>query len=158
MKQEDAFPVEPFVPLELNRFKNSNINRRLNDKEIIKSKIGVIPSDNILEDDTLDNDVNIAYQRQLVRDQKKLRQFCISKGLGRDVNYKNYDILRQIDSNNDKIQKLNEVIVNLVANDPNKAEIQQSVEGINFINQQTLNNNDTSNTNNTDNTDNIDNN
>ena len=158
MKQEDAFPIEPFIPLELNRFKNSNINRRLNDKEIIKSKIGVIPSDNILEDDTLDNDINIAYQRQLVRDQEKLRKFCISKGLGRDVNYKNYDILRQIDSNNEKIEKLNEVIVNLVANDPNKAEIQQSIEGINFINQQTLNNNDTSNTNNVDNTDNINNN
>ena len=84
-----------------------------------------------------------------------MKQFCISKGLGRDVNYKNYDILRQIDSNNEKIEKLNEVIINLVANDPNKSEIQQSIEGINFINQQTLNNNDKSNT---DNVDNINNN
>ena len=136
MKQENSFPTEPFIPLDMNRFKDYKINKLLTDKEIIKSKIGVIPSENILEDDSLDNDVNIAYHKQLLRDKERLRQFCLSKGLGRQNNYKNYDILKQIDENNEKIESLNKAIVNLITNDPNKKKIQESIEGINFINQQ----------------------
>ena len=156
MKQEDSFPVEPFVPLEINRFKDSNINIRMSDKQIIKSKMGVSPYDNILDEDTLDNDINIAHQKQILKDKERLRKFCLAKGLGKDINYKNYDILKEIDSNNEQIEKLNKVILNLIKNDPNKKKIQESIEGINFISQQPVNVEDNSESN-LDNTNNSDN-
>jgi len=133
MKQEDAHFMAPFVPLDLNKYVDSNLDMRLTERTIIQTKLGIIPGQSQMEEETLDDDVNIAYQRQLLEDKKRLRDFCSSRALRTDTNYKNYDVLRSIDENADKIDKLNQAIKDLVSFDPDQRVIKESVVGIDFI-------------------------
>jgi len=106
---------------------------RLTERAIIQTKLGIIPGQSQMEEETLDDDVNIAYQRQLLEDKKKLRDFCASRALRTDTNYKNYDVLRSIDENADKIEKLNQAIKDLISFDPDQRAIKESVVGVDFI-------------------------
>jgi len=133
MKQEDAHFMAPFVPLDLNKYVDSNLDMRLTERTIIQTKLGIIPGQSQMEEETLDDDVNIAYQRQLLEDKKKLRDFCASRALRTDTNYKNYDVLRSIDENADKIEKLNQAIKDLISFDPDQRAIKESVVGVDFI-------------------------
>ena len=133
MKQEDAHFMAPFVPLDLNKYVDSNLDMRLTERAIIQTKLGIIPGQSQMEEETLDDDVNIAYQRQLLEDKKKLRDFCASRALRTDTNYKNYDVLRSIDENADKIEKLNQAIKDLISFDPDQRAIKESVVGVDFI-------------------------
>jgi hypothetical protein len=133
MKQEDAHFMSPFVPLDLNKYVDSNLDMRLTERTIIQTKLGVIPGQSQLEEETLDDDVNMAYQRQLLEDKKRLREFCASRSLRTDANYKNYDVLRSIDDNAAKIEKLNQSIKDLISFDPDQRAIKESVVGVDFI-------------------------
>ena len=133
MKQEDAHFMAPFVPLDLNKYVDSNLDMRLTERTIIQTKLGIIPGQSQMEEETLDDDVNIAYQRQLLEDKKKLRDFCASRALRTDTNYKNYDVLRSIDENADKIEKLNQAIKDLISFDPDQRAIKESVVGVDFL-------------------------
>ena len=133
MKQEDAHFMSPFVPLDLNKYVDSSLDMRLTERTIIQTKLGVIPGQSQLEEETLDDDVNMAYQRQLLEDKKRLREFCASRSLRTDANYKNYDVLRSIDDNAAKIEKLNQSIKDLIRFDPDQRAIKESVVGVDFI-------------------------
>lgn len=133
MKQEDAHFMSPFVPLDLNKYVDSNLDLRLTERTIIQTKLGIIPGQSILEEETLDDDVNMAYKRQLLEDKKKLREFCASRSLRTDANYKNYDVLRSIDDNAAKIDKINQSIKDLISFDPDQRAIKESVVGLDFI-------------------------
>jgi hypothetical protein len=133
MKQEDAHFMAPFIPLDLNKYVDSNLDMRLTERTIIQTKLGIIPGQSILEEETLDDDVNMAYQRQLLEDKKRLRDFCASRSLRTDANYKNFDVLRTIDDNAAKIDKINQSIKDLISFDPDQRVIKESVAGLDFI-------------------------
>lgn len=133
MKQEDAHFMAPFVPLDLNKYVDSNLDMRLTERTIIQTKLGIIPGQSLLEEETLDDDVNMAYQRQLLEDKKRLRDFCASRSLRTDSNYKNYDVLRTIDDNAAKIDKINKALADLISFDPDQRAIKESVVGLDFI-------------------------
>jgi hypothetical protein len=66
-------------------------------------------------------------------DKKRLREFCLKRGIQTDVNYRNYELDKTIDENARKIEKLEEVIKELIKFDPDNKKIQESNIGINFI-------------------------
>lgn len=133
MKQEDAHFMAPFVPLDLNKYVDSTLDMRLTERTIIQTKLGVVPGQGLLEEEALDDDVNMAYQRQLLEDKKRLRDFCANRALRTDANYKNYDVLRAIDDNATKIEKLTSAIQDLISFDPDQKAIKESVLGIDII-------------------------
>ena len=133
MKQEDAHFMAPFVPLDLNKYVDSALDMRLTERTIIQTKLGVVPGQGLLEEEALDDDVNMAYQRQLLEDKKRLRNFCANRALRTDANYKNYDVLRSIDDNATKIEKLTSSIQDLISFDPDQKAIKESVLGIDII-------------------------
>jgi len=133
MKQEEPAFMSPFVPFELNSFLDSRLNKRITDRIIIKSKLGIFTRSGMMEEEALDNDINIAYQRQQLMDKKRLREFCLKRGIQTDVNYRNYELDKTIDENARKIEKLEEVIKELIKFDPDNKKIQESNIGINFI-------------------------
>jgi hypothetical protein len=127
MKQEEPHLMAPFVPFELNKaLDSSTSSRRMTDRMIIKSKMGILPAQGASEEDALDDDVNMAYQRQLLNDKQRLRQFCSARGFNTDANYKNYSVLREIDANKEKINQLNTLIKDLVSFDPDAKPIQDA--------------------------------
>lgn len=133
MKQEDTHFMAPFVPLDLNKYVDSALDMRLTERTIIQTKLGVVPGQGLLEEEALDDDVNMAYQRQLLEDKKRLRDFCANRALRTDANYKNYDVLRSIDDNATKIEKLTSSIQDLISFDPDQKAIKESVLGIDII-------------------------
>lgn len=138
MKQEEPAFMTPFVPFELNRFLDSRLNRRLTDRLILKTKMGIYTRLGLMEEDMLDEDINMAYQRQQLSDKKRLREFCLSRGIQTDVNYKNYEMEKVIDENARKIENLEKSIKDLISFDPDVKPIQESAQGVNFIKQDDL--------------------
>jgi hypothetical protein len=139
MKQEDPAFMSPFVPFELNKFMDYRQNRRLTDRLILKTKMGIYTNLGLMEEELLDDDINMAYQRQQLKDKKKLREFCLKRGIQTDVNYKNYEMEKEIDKNARKIQKIETAIKNLINFDPDIKAIQDSTLGINFISEDDIN-------------------
>lgn len=133
MKQEEPHITAKFVPFEMNRYLDSSLDKRIADRTIIKSKLGIFTKQGMLEEESLDDDINMAHQRQMLLDKKRLRNFCASRGFKTDVNYKNYKVLSQIEDNDQKIEKLNTVIKDLISFDPEQKAIQESVAGINYL-------------------------
>lgn len=133
MKQEEPHITAKFIPFEMNRYLDSSLDKRIADRTIIKSKLGIFTKQGMLEEEALDDDINMAYQRQMLLDKKRLRNFCASRGFKTDVNYKNYKVLSQIENNDQKIEKLNKVIKDLISFDPEQKAIQESIAGINYL-------------------------
>ena len=134
MKQEESAIMSPFVPFELNSFLDSRLDKRLTDRNIIKSKLGIFTKSGLIEEDALDNDINIAYQRQQIEDKKRLRNFCAKRGIQTDANFRNFELDKVIDDNDRKIQDLENVIKQLIKFDPDNKQIQESIAGVNFLN------------------------
>lgn len=136
MKQEEAHITAPFVPLELNRYLDSSLDPRLTERTIINTKVGssVAAAGTLAADvdEQLDNDVNMAYQRQMLADKVRLRQFCAKRGFGTKADNKNFELMREIDQNNEKIEQLNRAIVDLVSFDADKRQIQDAVIGVSY--------------------------
>lgn len=136
MKQEEVHITAPFVPLELNRYLDSSLDPRITARTIINSKVGsAIASEGTLAsdiDNQLDNDINMAYQRQMLADKTRLRQFCAKRGFGTKAQHKNFGLMRKIDDNNVKIEQLNKAIVDIVSLDADRQRIQDAVIGVNF--------------------------
>ena len=95
--------------------------------------MGIYTRLGLMEEDLLDDDINMAYQRQQLKDKKRLREFCLSRGIQTDVNYRNYKMEKVIDDNERKIDKLEQSIKELIAFDPDIKEIQESTQGVNFV-------------------------
>lgn len=136
MKQEEVHITSPFVPLELNKYLDSSLNPRLTERNIIDTKVGssvsVMNTISNNVSDQLDNDINMAYQRQMLADKQRLRQFCSKRGFGTKAEHRNFELMREIDKNNEKIEQLNRAIVDLVAFDADKRKIQDAVIGISY--------------------------
>lgn len=136
MKQEEPDFQSKFVPFELNRFLTGGLENILTDRNIIMSKLGIYTGQGLLEEQALDDDINMAYQRQMLLDKKRLREFCKGRGLLTENNQRDYSVLRKVEDNKKKIDKLNDIIAKLISYDPDQKPIQESVMGINFIESQ----------------------
>jgi hypothetical protein len=78
------------------------------------------------DDDETDDDPNFAYQKQTIENQKRLRDFCSKRNvMTGDNNYENYDLLSSVDKNNTKIEKLKNIVNNLLAYEPNSSIIKE---------------------------------
>jgi hypothetical protein len=130
MKQNIAYYLGDFLPLEY-QTSSSGISKAgtefvLSDQDVLKSKVGNI--DKYLKilatSDTTDEDTNVAYQKMILETRADLRQFCASRNNGAsNSNFDNYDLLSQVESNNDKIYNLKSIINDLIIYEPDKARI-----------------------------------
>jgi hypothetical protein len=72
----------------------------------------------------------------MLLDKKRLREFCKGRGLLNENNQRDYSVLRKVEDNKKKIEKLNDIISKLISYDPDQKPIQESVLGVNFIERQ----------------------
>jgi hypothetical protein len=136
MKQEEPDFQAKFVPFELNKYLTGGMETRLTDRGIIYTKLGIYTNQGMLEEEALDDDINMAYQRQMLLDKARLRTFCAGRGIKTDETYRNYEVLRQVEDNKRKIDKLNGIITELISFDPDQKSIQESIIGVNFVQDQ----------------------
>ena len=129
MKQASVFYLSDFLPLEDQLTSKNNANFVLSDQDILWCKNG--NTDGYLskmreDDDATDDDPNFAYQKQTIENQKRLRDFCSKRNvMTGDNNYENYDLLSSVDKNNTKIEKLKNIVNNLLAYEPNSSIIKE---------------------------------
>jgi hypothetical protein len=125
MKQDQAFYLGDFTPLD----KHINSSRKtefiMSDQDIILSKTGNIKKylEAIEASDAADNDPNIAYQKQILETRAKLKQFCANRNNITSTNYDNYDLLASVEQNEEKIGKMKNIINSLITYEPNKERI-----------------------------------
>ena len=100
----------------------------MSDQDILKCKIGSLYdyiTTNAGNSQT-DDDPNFAYQKQIMDSKAQLRQFCANRGSNtQNINYENYDLLSNVETNNDKIDKLTNIIKNLMSYEPERMNIQE---------------------------------
>jgi hypothetical protein len=141
MKQDMAFYLANFIPLDqLLSSGNSNISDGssdspnassefvLSDKDIFKSKIGNIDKylSKLVQDDSNDDDTNIAYQKMILQTRADLKKFCATRGsnaIDENGAFDNYDLLAQVESNDSKINNLKDIMNDLLIYEPDKARI-----------------------------------
>ena len=128
MKQNSVFYLSEFYDLDFDLTKNVTPNFLLSNIDILKCKIGSIYdylNNNTLDDEN-DDDPNFAFQKQIIETKKKLRKFCVERGSASNTNsYDNYELLGNVESNDDKINKLKNIINNLMAYEPDRLNIQE---------------------------------
>jgi len=128
MKQNSVFYLSQFYDLDFDLTKNIEPNFLLSNTDILKCKIGSIYdylNNNTLDDEN-DDDPNFAFQKQIIDTKKKLRKFCVERGSAANTNsYDNYELLGNVESNDDKINKLKNIINNLMAYEPDRLNIQE---------------------------------
>ena len=140
MKQDMAYYLGNFLPLDQQvsigggassssgASGNDRVEFVLSDQDILKSKVGNINIylDKLESSDTADDDTNVAYQKMILQTRADLRQFCASRNNGTGSssgNFDNYDLLSQVEGNDDKITKLKSIINDLIIYEPDKARI-----------------------------------
>jgi len=128
MKQSSVFYLSEFSPLDKLITNKDKTNFVMSDQDILKSKIGslydYINTNSIKS--TTDDDPNFAYQKQIMNSKAQLRQFCANRGSNtQNINYENYDLLSNVETNNDKIDKLKNIIKNLMSYEPERMNIQE---------------------------------
>ena len=126
MRQSTVFYLSNFTPLD-EQIKSEIANEFvMSDQDIIKCKNGSLYDylNTIALDDTTDDDPNFAYHKQIIQSKKELRAFCADRGsVSSSSNYDNYDLLTNIDKNDDKISNLQNIAKSLLAYEPNKDRI-----------------------------------
>ena len=126
MKQSAVFYLSEFHPLNILNTNKKHTNFIMSNQDILKAKIGSLYDfkNNNNNEKEIDNDPNFAYQKQILNSKKELRQFCANRGSNtQNVNYENYELLSNVEKNEDKIDKLSNVIKNLMAYEPEKEQI-----------------------------------
>ena len=146
MKQIEVFYLADFNPLDVILTKNSkgsvdskntktiSNNFVMSYQDIIKAKIGSINTYtlNNFNDDATDNDTNFAYQKQIIESKTKLVQFCNDRSFNtNNINYDNYEVLSDVEKNDDKISKLKNVIKSLMEYEPERMNIQDKYSILN---------------------------
>ena len=128
MKQSAVFYLSNFKPLDLSITSKDTSHFVMSDQDILKCKIGSVYeyiNTNSLNS-TTDDDPNFAYQKQILDNKGKLRQFCANRGSNtQNINYDNYALLADVEQNTDKINKLKNIIKNLMAYEPERMRIQE---------------------------------
>lgn len=129
MKQSSVFYLSEFNSLDKLMNNKETTNFVMSDQDILKCKIGSIYEYTIINAGNLsstDEDPNFAYQKQIMETKAKLRQFCANRGSNtQNINYENYDLLSNVETNNDKIDKLKNIIKNLMSYEPERMNIQE---------------------------------
>jgi len=135
MKQDIAYYLGNFLPLDQQASTSVSTSSGsskagaefvLSDQDIIKSKVGNIDKylQTLVASDTADDDTNVAYQKMIMQTRADLRQFCGARNNGAsNSNFDNYDLLSQVESNDDKISNLKSIINDLIIYEPDKARI-----------------------------------
>ena len=125
MKQDMAFYLGNFLPLDQHVRTSDKKDFIMSDQDIIKSKIGNI--DNYLkalsETDTNDEDPNVAYQKMILETRADLKQFCSNRNATSTVNYDNYELLSKVEDNDVAITRLKGIIGNLIKYEPDKERL-----------------------------------
>lgn len=134
-KQSDIYYLSPFNPI--NEIKQELIvtnNFMLTDTDIIISKNGFI-NQLLLKDDqkNRDEDTSFAYNKQSLENQSKLRSFCKARYDTTSASQEeNYELLSNVEKNNERLKLLKGILDNLIKYDPDKKQIQESVIGLSF--------------------------
>jgi len=127
MKQSAVYYLSDFKPLDMLLSIKNDSNFIMSVHDILKAKIGSLydyEQQNLNKDET-ENDPNFAYQTQLLESTRDLRQFCANRGSNtQNINYENYELLADVENNNNKIGKLKNVIKNLMKYEPAQNQIQ----------------------------------
>ena len=127
MKQSSVFYLSDFIEIN-NLISSDNTDFILSDQDIIKYKIGSL-YDYIAvanANDSNDDDPNFAYQKQLIENKAKLLNFCANRNIISSDNSDNYELLANVDKNNDKIKNLKNIINNLLNYEPENMKIRQN--------------------------------
>ena len=134
MKQVAVFYLSDFNPLDMilaqkTKSNDSNTNNFvMSYQDIMTAKIGSISDYKVNhsnDNDATDNDTNFAYQKQIIETKSKLVQFCANRSSNtNNINYENYELLANVESNDDKISKLKNVITSLMEYEPERMNIQ----------------------------------
>lgn len=113
-KQDGVGYDKKFLPL----LKDEDVSNKMINEDIIKSKLGSIKklgffaeSDKI---SAFDNDINIAYQRQILQDNAKLRAFCKKRQKHITNDIIDLELDNQIKDNDNKIKEIKTVLNNLL--------------------------------------------
>lgn len=131
MKQNIAYYLGDFIPLEQQVSSGASPSKVgsefvLSDQDILKSKVGNIDKymKTIAESDVADDDTNVAYQKMILQTRADLKQFCAARNNGSsNSNFDNYDLLSQVENNDNKIFNLKSIINDLIIYEPDKARI-----------------------------------
>lgn len=115
-KQEEYGHNTKFVEFKYHKSLDSSLNKLIPDLVILKSKIGEFKFVEE-EQDFIDNDINLAYHRQMLKDKQKLRDFCKSQNYKSTKNMKDYNLEKYIQQNNTKIEKIKEFLNTLTIYD-----------------------------------------
>jgi hypothetical protein len=99
----------------------------LSNRDIIKAKTGSISEylrAAVEDTDGIDEDPNIAYQKQLFETRAQLKDFCKNRysATSSAANYENWDLFAGVESNDNKINNMKSVINNLLKYEPDKQE------------------------------------
>ena len=125
MKQSQAFYLGDFTPLEQHINLNNNNEFVMSDQDIIKSKFGNIQTyiNNQNNVNDAEDDPNIAYQKQIIETRANIKQYCSNRNIISSNNYYNYDLLANVEKNDDKIIKLKDIANKLITYEPNKQQM-----------------------------------
>lgn len=125
MKQVQPWYLGEFLSLDNIPITNTDSRFVMSDSDIIKSKSGSISQYllSINADDSIDDDPNIAYQKQIFETRAKLKDFCNSRYSTSNANYENWDLYSNVENNSMKIDELKNVISNLIKYEPDKQRI-----------------------------------
>lgn len=136
MKQTSTFYLSSFKPLHLlSNTDKWSTNFVMSDQDIIKSKIGsifeyIINTTNYQNKN--DDDANFAYHKNIIESKNELRQFCANRGSNtQNINYDNYELLSSVENNSQKINKLKNIIQNLLVYEPEKDTITEKYSILN---------------------------
>ena len=136
MKQTSTFYLSSFKPLEL--LSNSDkwsTNFVMSDQDIIKCKIGSIfeyITTTSNHQNNNDDDPNFAYHKEIIDSKNRLRQFCATRGSNtQNINYDNYELLSNVENNSQKIEKLKNIIQNIMVYEPEKDKIEEKYSILN---------------------------
>jgi hypothetical protein len=125
LKQSDVFYLSDFATFEQSLNLENKESFVMSDQDIIKSKVGNIDKylSSINENETSDDDPNIAYQKQLFETHAKLKQFCATRNSTTKTNVDNYELLANVEENTDKVNQLKSIIQNIIKYEPDKTNI-----------------------------------
>lgn len=98
--------------------KNEEIKQNMTDYQIIISKLGMGEMLGLYDErdkaSPLDNDVEMAYQRQILADNAELRKFCANRQDNLDTDFIDIELSNQVSINNQKLKKINNLLNDLV--------------------------------------------
>jgi hypothetical protein len=95
--------------------KYEKISQRINKYQIIISKLGMGELLGLFKDTVydLDNDIELAYQRQLIADTAELRDFCSKRQELLSGDFIDLELSTQLKNNQEKIDKINLLLTDL---------------------------------------------